>query len=37
VIDFVGGQPPNTELSQLGTRHMLVTRDGGAQPGLSST
>ena len=33
VIDFVGGQPPNTELSQLGTRHMLVTRDGGAQPG----
>jgi hypothetical protein len=33
VIDFVGGQPPNTELSQLGTRHMLVTRDGATQQG----
>jgi hypothetical protein len=33
VIDFVGGQPPTTELAQLGTRHMLVTRDGGAQQG----
>jgi hypothetical protein len=33
VIDFVGGQPSNAELSQLGTRHMLVTRDGGAQQG----
>jgi len=33
VIDFVGGQPPTTELAQLGSRHMLVTRDGGAQQG----
>jgi uncharacterized Zn-binding protein involved in type VI secretion len=33
VIDFVGGQPSNAELSQLGTRHMLVTRDGTAQQG----
>jgi hypothetical protein len=33
VIDFVGGQPPNSELSQLGTRHMLVTRDGATQQG----
>lgn len=33
VIDFVGGQPPNSELAQLGTRHMLVTRDGATQPG----
>jgi hypothetical protein len=33
VIDFVGGQPPNTELAQLGAAHMLVTRDGTAQQG----
>jgi hypothetical protein len=33
VIDFVGGQPPNSELAQLGTAHMLVTRDGTAQQG----
>jgi len=33
VIDFVGGQPPTTELAQLGTAHMLVTRDGNAQQG----
>src|SRR5947207_1709393 len=33
VIDFVGGQPPTTELAQLGTRHMLVTRNGATQAG----
>ena len=33
VIDFVGGQPPTTELAQLGTAHMLVTRDGATQQG----
>jgi hypothetical protein len=33
VIDFVGGQPPTTELAKLGPRHSLVTRDGGVQPG----
>src|SRR4051812_1655127 len=33
VIDFVGGQPSGAELSQLGTRHMLVTRDGATQQG----
>ena len=33
VIDFVGGQPPATELSQLGNRHMLVTRDGATHQG----
>jgi hypothetical protein len=33
VIDFVGGQPPTTELAQLGTVHMLVTRDGTTQQG----
>ena len=33
VIDFVGGQPPTTELSQLGTRHMLVLRNGVTQAG----
>ena len=33
VIDFVGGTPPTTELAQLGTANMLVTRDGGAQQG----
>jgi hypothetical protein len=33
VIDFVGGQPPTTELAQLGTRHMLVLRDGATQQG----
>lgn len=33
IIDFVGGQPPVSELAQLGTEHMLVTRDGGAQQG----
>jgi hypothetical protein len=33
VIDFVGGQPPASELAQLGTEHMLVTRDGTAQQG----
>jgi hypothetical protein len=33
IIDFVGGQPPVTELAQLGTEHMLVTRDGGTQQG----
>ena len=37
IIDFVGGQPPVTELAQLGTEHMLVTRDGGTQQGGSST
>jgi hypothetical protein len=33
VIDFVGGQPPTTELQKLGPRHSLVTRDGGVQSG----
>jgi hypothetical protein len=33
VIDFVGGQPPATELQKLGPRHSLVTRDGGVQSG----
>src|SRR5260221_2941982 len=33
VIDFVGGTPPATELSQLGTRHLLVLRNGVAQAG----
>src|SRR5216684_2033332 len=33
VIDFVGGQPPVTELAQLGAGHMLVTRDGATQQG----
>ena len=33
VIDFVGGQPPTSELAQLGTAHMLVTRDGTTQQG----
>jgi len=33
VIDFVGGQPPTTELEKLGPRHSLVTRDGGVQHG----
>jgi hypothetical protein len=33
VIDFVGGQPPATELAKLGPRHSLVTRDGGVQSG----
>ena len=33
VIDFVGGTPPATELSQLGARHMLVLRNGVAQAG----
>jgi hypothetical protein len=33
VIDFVGGQPPASELAQLGTRHLLVLRNGTTQPG----
>ena len=33
VIDFVGGQPPTTELAQLGTGHTLVTRNGATQQG----
>ena len=33
VIDFVGGRPPASELAQLGTAHMLVTRDGATQAG----
>src|SRR6185503_11668763 len=33
VIDFVGGTPPATELSQLGTRHMLVLRNAATQAG----
>ena len=33
VIDFVGGAPPASELAQLGTRHMLVMRDGATQEG----
>lgn len=33
VIDFVGGTPPASELGQLGSRHLLVLRDGTAQEG----
>ena len=33
VIDFVGVTPPSTELSQLGTRHMLVLRNAATQAG----
>lgn len=33
VIDFVGGQPTTSELSQLGTGHMLALRNGAAQHG----
>jgi hypothetical protein len=33
VIDFTGGQPPASELAQLGAGHMLVMRDGSAQQG----
>lgn len=33
VIDFVGGTPPTSELSQLGSRHLLVLRDGTTQEG----
>jgi hypothetical protein len=33
VIDFVGGTPPVTELSQLATRHTLVLRNGVTQGG----
>ena len=33
VIDFVGGQPPPTELAQLAAGHMLVMRNGAVQQG----
>ena len=33
VIDFVGGVPPASELAKLGTRHLLVMRDGATQEG----
>ena len=33
VIDFVGGQPPTTELARLGPGHTLVTRNGATQQG----
>jgi hypothetical protein len=33
VIDFVGGQPPTTELAQLGAGHMLVKRTGATEQG----
>ena len=33
VIDFVGGTPPTSELARLGTRNMLVLRDGTTQDG----
>lgn len=33
VIDFVGGMPSANELAQLGTRHLLVMRDGTTQEG----
>ena len=33
VIDFVGGMPPTSELARLGTRNMLVLRDGTTQDG----
>jgi hypothetical protein len=33
IIDFTGGQPQPAELSQLGTGHMLVMRDGRTQQG----
>lgn len=33
VIDFVGGIPPASELAKLGTRHLLVMRDGSTQEG----
>jgi hypothetical protein len=33
VIDFTGGQPAATELSQLGAGQMLVMRDGSVQQG----
>ena len=33
VIDFIGGQPPTTELAQLGQGHTLVTRNGATQQG----
>jgi hypothetical protein len=33
VIDFTGGQPPASELAQLGAGHMLVMRDGSTQQG----
>lgn len=33
VIDFTGGQPPASELAQLGAGHMLVMRNGSAQQG----
>ena len=33
VIDFSGGRPAMTEVSQLGAGHMLVMRDGSAQQG----
>lgn len=33
VIDFIGGQPSNAELAQLGGGHMLVTRNGAIQHG----
>src|SRR3954471_10172560 len=33
VIDFTGGQPPASELAQLGAGQMLVMRDGSVQQG----
>jgi len=33
IIDFVGGQPPATELASLAAQHTLITRNGAAQAG----